>query len=210
MRQRRRVQVGEQRLPPDLLVLAPLRLPQLAFSFVRARVVVCQLEHDLAGVLALVVECVPRVHLSSAGDNDFFQVDPHLANHVRLLVVVEDGHFEVVVVGRFVHGEAQFLVPVACQSVIPSRVCVSACRRVWSLNIPFRSLATSLVRLRLLGLLAQSCSAVGVLLSHRLPVGQVLCAVDNDDQGAYLGTVDGHVRVDACCVHAAHCSHVSE
>jgi hypothetical protein len=55
---------------------------------------------------------VPVVTLSSAGCDDGIEVGPRLSNQFRLLVVVEDGDLEAMVVGRVVDGEAQFLVPV--------------------------------------------------------------------------------------------------
>ena len=74
-------------------------------------VVVGEFDADLAGVLALAVEAVPVVARAATGGDDGLKVDPGLANQLRLLVVVEDGHLEAVVVRRVVDGEAQLLVP---------------------------------------------------------------------------------------------------
>jgi hypothetical protein len=103
-----------------LAFLSRLRAVSQALSgrllWLRAGVVVGQFQTSFSGVLALAIETVPDVALAAARYDDFGKVDPRLANELRLLVVVEDGDFEVVVVGRVVYGEAQFLVPVGrCQ-----------------------------------------------------------------------------------------------
>jgi hypothetical protein len=54
---------------------------------------------------------MPDVALAAAGLDDVADVDPCLADELGLLVVVEDGDFELVVVGRVADGEAQFFVP---------------------------------------------------------------------------------------------------
>jgi hypothetical protein len=54
---------------------------------------------------------VPSIALPSAGHNDFCEVDPSLADEFSFLVVIEDGHFEIVVVRRVMYGEAKLLVP---------------------------------------------------------------------------------------------------
>jgi hypothetical protein len=74
-------------------------------------VVVGDLHADLASVLALAVEAEPFVALASTRGDDGVEVRKGLADKLRLLVVVEDGDLEAVVVGRVVDGEAQFLVP---------------------------------------------------------------------------------------------------
>lgn len=74
-------------------------------------VVVCDLDADLASILAPAGEVLPDVVLATARDDDILEVDPSLANQVSLLVVGEDGDFELIVVGGIVDGEAQFLVP---------------------------------------------------------------------------------------------------
>jgi len=80
-----------------------------------AGVVVGHFHADFTRVLALAVEAEPLIALSSAGRDDGLEVRIGLANQLRLLVVVEDGHLEAVVVGRVVDSEAQLLVP-ACVS----------------------------------------------------------------------------------------------
>jgi len=49
---------------------------------------------------------MPQVVLASTGDHHCCQVDPSLPNQVGLSVVVENGAFEFVVVGRIVDCEA--------------------------------------------------------------------------------------------------------
>lgn len=55
---------------------------------------------------------MPVVALPTAGRNDAIEVGPRLSYELRLLVVVEHGDLEAVVVGRVVDCEAEFLVPV--------------------------------------------------------------------------------------------------
>jgi hypothetical protein len=74
-------------------------------------VVVSQFHPDVTGVFALEVELVPQIILATARHNQLFEIDPSLANEICLLVVVEDGAFELIVVGRFADGETQLLVP---------------------------------------------------------------------------------------------------
>lgn len=76
-----------------------------------ARVVVRDLNPDFTGVLALAGEILPEIVLATTGDDDVAQVDPCLSNQFCLLVVVEDGDFELVIVGGVVDGEADFLIP---------------------------------------------------------------------------------------------------
>ena len=79
------------------------------------RVVVCQLQIDLARVFALEVESMPPVVFASSWYADFGKMDVSLADQIRLLVIVKDGEFEIVVVGRVVYCESKFLVPaVSC------------------------------------------------------------------------------------------------
>jgi len=70
------------------------------------------------------------------------------------------------------------------------------------LLVPSRRLPTADIGVCLLGFLAQTCSAIRILLSDCLAVGQVLGSIDNDHQSTNLGPINGHVRKDACCVHA--------
>lgn len=67
--------------------------------------------------------------------------------------------------------------------------------------LPFRSLTTSNVCCRLAGFLAEARSAVWVLLSNCLSVGQVLCSIDNEYQCAYDWAINAHVRKDSRRVH---------
>jgi hypothetical protein len=148
-----------------------------------ARVVVGELDADFSSIFALADQAVPVVGLAAAVCNYSVEVDPGLANQLCLLVVVEDGHLEAVVVGRVVDGEAQLLVP-------------------------SRRLAAALVGGSLLSLLAEAGGAVGVLLAHGALVGQVAGAVDDGDEGADDGPVDGHVGEDAGGVGGAEGGHV--
>lgn len=66
---------------------------------------------------------------------------------------------------------------------------------------PLGRLAASDVGRGLLGLLAQAGSAVGVLLSDRLAIGQVLGSIDDQNEGADLGTINAHVGENAGRVH---------
>ena len=59
--------------------------------------------------------------------------------------------------------------------------------------LPLGCLPAALVGVCLLGLLAESCSTVGVLLAHGPLVGQVAGAVDDGHQRAYYRPVDRHV-----------------
>lgn len=96
------------------LTVRARRLPPLLYYrlfLLRAAVVVCDLHADLAGVLALAIERVPVVALSAAWRDDRREICPRLSNQLRLLVVVEDGELQAVVVGRVVNSKAQFLVP---------------------------------------------------------------------------------------------------
>jgi hypothetical protein len=54
---------------------------------------------------------VPDVVLPSTGDDNLFEVHPDLSDQVIFLVLVEDGAFKLVVVGRLVYGKAEFLIP---------------------------------------------------------------------------------------------------
>lgn len=110
-----------------------------------AAVVVGELDADLAGILAFAVQAVPVVAGTTTWGNDGLEVDPRLANQLRLLVVVEDGHFEAVVVGRVVDGKAQFLIP-KLRQCLPTRT-----EEMYS---PLGCLPTALVGLCFLRLLS--------------------------------------------------------
>lgn len=79
--------------------------------WLRSAVVEGDFDANLAGVLAPACQALPDILLATALDDDVLEVDPRLADEVSLLVVCEDGHFELVVVGRVVDNESQFLVP---------------------------------------------------------------------------------------------------
>lgn len=72
----------------------------------RTCIVICELNTNLAGVLAPAIEAVPGVALAAAGDNDGLEAHPSLTNQFGLLVVVEYRYFQLVVVGGIVHGKA--------------------------------------------------------------------------------------------------------
>lgn len=58
-------------------------------------------------------------------------------------------------------------------------------------NVPSGGLAAADVGSGLLCFLSQTCSTVGVLLANGLEVGQVLCAVHDEDKGTDFGAVGG-------------------
>lgn len=110
------------------LTLRARRLPPLLSHWLLclwSGVVECQLDANLASVFALAIERVPVVALSSAGRDNRVQIGPGLADQFRLLVVIEHGNLQAVVVGRVVDGEAEFLVPI--KSVSPCRMLFPSC-----------------------------------------------------------------------------------
>lgn len=60
---------------------------------------------------------MPDVTLASTVYDYILEPDPRLADQLSLLVVVEYRNLEIVVVGRIVNGESQFLVPVWSVSI---------------------------------------------------------------------------------------------
>jgi hypothetical protein len=54
---------------------------------------------------------MPQVVLAAAWHDDVLEVYPGLPNKVCLLVIVEDRHLELVVVGRIVDCETELLIP---------------------------------------------------------------------------------------------------
>jgi hypothetical protein len=54
---------------------------------------------------------VPQVVLTAAWHDDVLEVYPGLPDKVGLLVIVEDRHLELVIVGRIVDCEAELLIP---------------------------------------------------------------------------------------------------
>lgn len=177
---------GSIALPPLTLGLGP-------------RIVVCELQPDLSRVFALARQALPDVLLAASGHDDIAEVEESLSDQIRLLVLAEDRDLEVVVVRRVVDVEADFRVPVRQQAQSQQGSLSSQWLNNFPNieNIPLRRLPAPLVNRRLLRLLAQARGAIGILLAHRLPVGQVLGPVADHDQGADLRPVDTHVGVDA-------------
>jgi hypothetical protein len=101
----------------------------------RSAVIVCDLDSNLASILSPARKVLPDVLLSSAGYDNALQVDPGLANEVRLLVIGEHGDLKLVVIGGVMDREAKLLIPTRCQHVHPK----------WSslVNLPFWCLSAS-------------------------------------------------------------------
>jgi len=74
-------------------------------------VVVCELYANVTSVLSLEGQLMPDVVLPSSWLDHVGKIDPCFAYQFRLLVVVEYRALELVVVGRIVNVEAEFLVP---------------------------------------------------------------------------------------------------
>ena len=91
--------------------------------WLRASIVVREFHPHFTSVFSSAVEIVPSIALPSTCHNDFCEVDPSLADELSLLVVIEDRHFEVLVVRRVMYGEAKLLVP------------GSLCQRRWKLDL---------------------------------------------------------------------------
>jgi hypothetical protein len=138
----------------------------------RTTVVKGDLESDFTGIFSSAAQGLPDVTLTAAGNNNVLEINPRLANQIRLLVIGEHGHLELVVVGRVVDSEAQFLVPSWC-------------------------LTSSDIGLGLVGFFAESRRAVRILLSNCLAIGQVLGSINNGDESADDGSVNGQVGKDS-------------
>lgn len=98
----------------DSLAFWPCALPlplHYGFLFFGASIVESKLQADFTGILASAVEAVPSVALAATRSDDGLETHKCLSNQLGLLVVVEDGDFELMVVGGVVDGEAQLLVP---------------------------------------------------------------------------------------------------
>jgi hypothetical protein len=54
---------------------------------------------------------MPGVRFSAAWNDDLLKVDPCLADQFCAFVVIENGDFQLIIVGRVVDGKAQFLFP---------------------------------------------------------------------------------------------------
>jgi len=74
-------------------------------------VVVGHLHSDVSSIFAFEIELMPQIVLATAWDYHISQVDPSFADEVGLLVIVEDGALELIVIGRLVNGESKLLVP---------------------------------------------------------------------------------------------------
>lgn len=90
-------------------------------------------------------------------------------------------------------GETKFLVPA---DVLVKRGCKRHVIEPF-FCLPLGSLTSPNIRSGLFCFLAESSSAVGVLFANGFPVWQVLCTVDNDNEGTNDGTVEAHVGKDA-------------
>lgn len=156
-------------------------------------VIVSHLDANVTGIPSAVLQRMPRITLAATGDDEVFQIDPGLADQVGSLIIVEHRDFQTEVIGGFVDCETKFLIP----GRDPPSAMNEKRREASEGILPFRGLTTSQVCFCFLGFFAESCSAVRVLFPHRLPIGEVLCAVDDGDQRADGRTVDGHVGEDA-------------
>jgi hypothetical protein len=83
----------------------------------RSAVIVCDLDSNLASILSPAGKVLPNVLLSTAGYDDVLQVDPCLANEIRLLVVGENRNLKLVVIRGVVNGEAKLLIPTQRQHI---------------------------------------------------------------------------------------------
>lgn len=55
---------------------------------------------------------MPIVALTTTRDNQVPEINPSFSDHIGFLIVIENGHLESVVVGRFMYSKAKFIVPV--------------------------------------------------------------------------------------------------
>lgn len=140
-------------------------------------IVESDLNPNVAGVFPLAVQTMPLIALSSASHDYIAQVNPGFADQFGLFIVIEDGQLKLEVVWRVVDNKSELLVPFGC-------------------------LAASDIRRGLLRLLAQSSSAVRVLLPDRLAIRQVLGSIDDQDERADLGAINAHVGENAGRVHS--------
>lgn len=76
-----------------------------------ARVVVCHLNADFSGILALELQAVPLITLAASGNDQLAQVNPRLPDQICLLVVIEDRNFEPLIIRGLMHSESQLLIP---------------------------------------------------------------------------------------------------
>lgn len=113
------IRVDGQRPPLDLAYAPILRLKLVCnrhdlglFLRLLSRVVVCQLDPDLASVFPFAVQTLPQIVLPTTRHHDVVQSHPGFADEVGALVLAENGDLEGVVIGGVVDSEPQFLVPV--------------------------------------------------------------------------------------------------
>lgn len=139
---------------------------------------------------------MPNITLSSAWNNNLLQIDPRLANYFCLLVVIENGNLQLIVVGGVVDGKSELLVPRKCVSKSTLSATVSP------VSSPSWRLSSSTICVRFLCFLAEPRRAIRILLANCLPIWQILRAVNNDDQSADLRTIHSHVRVNTCRVRS--------
>ena len=135
-------------------------------------IVVGQLNADFASIFTPAIETMPGITLSTTRRQYAFQANPGFSNQFRLLVVVENRHLEIMIIGRIVNLEAQFLVPV---EMVRIKYFCSKPR----LDLPSRSLPASLICCRLFRFLPEPGGAIRILFAHGSPIGQVLRSVDN-------------------------------
>ena len=82
----------------------------------RPCVIVCELHPDFTGIFALELQLMPEIVLSATRHNNLLQVDPGFPDEVGLLVIVEDGALQLVVVWGFMNSESDLLIPLGCLS----------------------------------------------------------------------------------------------
>lgn len=96
-------------LPSQALLPRPCTFRHLLHP--RLAIVVGQFDPNFPGIAALAGQGVPVVFLATAWLQNGVNVDPGFANEIGLFVIIEDGKFEVSVVGSVVYNESQLLVP---------------------------------------------------------------------------------------------------
>jgi hypothetical protein len=84
-----------------------------------AGIIVGDLNSDFASIFSLAVQVVPKVVLATPGHYNLLQAHPAFSNEVGLLVVIEDGDFQLIVVGRIVDRKSKLLIPSILELVDP-------------------------------------------------------------------------------------------
>lgn len=84
----------------------------LLFLRLFSSIVVGQLNPDLARIFAFAIESLPYIAFTASGDNNIIEAHPGFTNQIGPFILAKEGNFQVVIVGRIVHGEAKLLVPV--------------------------------------------------------------------------------------------------